>query len=342
MKSPKYSYGGSDWATAEVLLPGPGLARGKNSTTETGRYSKKWVLTLCIAYGPMSTHFRNLKHSNFVFLVIVLGALGVGGCVTTPEFDAVSGVTPATIADVVKCELIWAREDHPQLSGQPGEKSPPWLAVADLTLQVDESATLTPAFTHTDVVSKAVSHVFGWGIKFDTQAQRIYTQSITFKIDKLKDPTHRCDNRELVAGTGFSLNGRLGLSEVVGMAFASSKYVPAEGGGLGGLENKALKLASAKAASGGESKNKYFGQALEFVVTKNLNGVGPTWILTFFRGPGGFFKVERGDTHKLSISFAPYSPGAPDRGENIATYGNSTLLQQNSASRLNQIQQKLD
>ncbi len=40
-------------------------------------------------------------------------------------------------------------------------------------------------------------------------------------------------------------------------------------------------------------------------MTKNVSGVGPTWRLVRFNGPGGLFGAERRDTHKLIISFAP-------------------------------------
>jgi hypothetical protein len=52
-------------------------------------------------------------------------------------------------------------------------------------------------------------------------------------------------------------------------------------------------------------------------------------------------KIERGDTNKLAISFAPDTRGE-ENAESAAAYSNSTLLQQNSASRLNQIQQMLN
>jgi hypothetical protein len=158
---------------------------------------------------------------------VIFGSILLSGCVTTPEFDKLTGITPKTIADVIKCELIWAREDHPDLAGRKNDPAyPPWLAVADLTLEVDEGATLTPSFTHTDVISKTVSHVFNWGLKLDSQSQRIFTQSITFKIDELND--ERCKSRD-IGGTGFALNGNLGLSEIVRMAQESAKYEPETG-----------------------------------------------------------------------------------------------------------------
>ena len=48
-----------------------------------------------------------------------------------------------------------------------------------------------------------------------------------------------------------------------------------------------------------------FGQTIQFTVTENVSGVGPTWTLVHFTGPGGLFGAERIDTHRLIIAFAP-------------------------------------
>jgi len=278
----------------------------------------------------MSCSCRRRSRSFALFSVAFLSVL-VSGCVTLPEFDKLSGITPTTIVEVVKCELIWAKKDHDEL-----RSFPPWVAVAELTLQVDETTSLTPSFTHTDVVSRSLSRLFNWGVKLDTRAKRIYTQSVTFNMDdSLQDPAGHCANRDSVDGVGFALNGRLGLSEIVGMAFGSAKYVPGEGNEGGHLESNYFTLRDA--APGGPkkgAKSKYFGQTLEFVVTKNINKVGPTWVLSFFKGPGGFLTMERGDTNKLLISFAP--------NEGLAAYSNATLRDENQTSRLNQIQQSLE
>jgi hypothetical protein len=173
------------------------------------------------------------------------------------------------------------------------------------------------------------------GIETRFPISKNFTQSITFKIDELND--ERCKSRD-IGGTGFALNGNLGLSEIVRMAQESAKYEP-ETGAFGPRAK-----AAGGGGGGGGGGTKYFGQSLQFVVTKNINGAGPTWVLTFFKGPGGFLKVERGDTDKLLISFAPYNKKAPDRAEAAARYSNS-MLQQNtlpSSILINQLQQKLE
>jgi hypothetical protein len=276
--------------------------------------------------------------------VIALQSL-VGGCVTTPEFDRVSGVTPQTIAKVIKCELIRARTDHVQLVGKDPATGihtpnfPVWLAVAELTLTVDETATLTPSFTHTNIVSKTVSEAFSWGVKFDTQASRTYNQTITFRIDQLEPDPECAELRR-----GILLNGSLGLSEAVGMAFSAAQLKKFNDNWQ--FERKFAPSSEAKAAGGkGGAKGDYFGQTLDFAVIKNLNGLGPTWVLTFFKGPGGFGKVERGDEQKLTISFAPYERGSERSAESAAQAAvfNNTILLEHSlpANIINRVERRL-
>jgi len=196
--------------------------------------------------------------------------------------------------------------------GKPGSEY--WVAVADLTLQLDESATLTPSFTHTDVVSTTLTRVFNWGVKVDTQAQRIYNQSVTFTIPQLS-PSATCDNP---GGFDLSLNGDLGIGEVVGMAFDSTRR---------------SKQSGITFTEGG--KNNAFGESVQFVVTKNVNGLGPTWVLSFFKGPGGLLQMQRGDTHKLVISFAPAKAPSGVAGAAAAAKANNLLLlQQNLPSTI--------
>ena len=112
------------------------------------------------------------------YFVAGLVCLLVSGCVTDPSFETLSGVTPKTIVDVIECELIEARQKIRDANKNSKDKIKrptldEWTAVADLTLQVDEEASLAPAFTHTDVVSKSLTRVFDWGVKFDAQATRI-------------------------------------------------------------------------------------------------------------------------------------------------------------------------
>ncbi|MGX8007801.1 hypothetical protein ACVDG8_001725 [Mesorhizobium sp. ORM8.1] len=46
-----------------------------------------------------------------------------------------------------------------------------------------------------------------------------------------------------------------------------------------------------------------FGKTITFTLTENLSGVGPTWTMKEGSGPGGFGKIGRVYTNKLSIAF---------------------------------------
>ena len=238
------------------------------------------------------------------------------GCVNTPRLDTISGVKPKTVIDVIACELIEARQKFPRLQYR-NSRDEYWVAVADLTFQVDEQLTLAPSFTHTDVVSKELTRAFDWGLKFDTQAQRIYNESVFFPVGELKT----CDHR---AGSGISLNGKLGLVEVIDLAFGS----------IDEHEKELIRF------NVDEKKKSVFGTQLQFVVVRNVNSAGPTWSLANFRGPGKLFTAQRGDTHKLSISFALGNKQNPGAAVDRAKNNNLLLLQQSLPSTIiNQLKQ---
>ena len=52
------------------------------------------------------------------------------------------------------------------------------------------------------------------------------------------------------------------------------------------------------------SSDKIFGGTIQFLVTKNVNAVGPTWSLVHFKGPGGFGGLSQVNTDKITLSFA--------------------------------------
>jgi hypothetical protein len=283
---------------------------------------------------------------------ILFLSLITAGCATTPSFDKISGVTPKTIVEVIECEIIAARDKKKRekmastsnRSSMAGDKSiamldtkmtglpmlgakmtgPPkivrvydltnFYAVADLTLQVDEQATLAPSFTHTDVVSKSVTRMFDWGVKLDTQSHRVYTETVQFNINGLSDEKNRCAQRRI----GLSLNGTLGIEEVVNMAFGSidpddqSAGWPAPDAsdtGSGGADPGRGKASGDSTKSKTSTSKAAFGTSIEFNIVGAVTATGPTWTLVHFKGPGKLFSTQRNDTHKVTISFA-LSPNA--------------------------------
>ena len=248
---------------------------------------------------------------------------------------------------MIECELIEARQKIRDANKNTVDKKKrptldEWTAVADLTLQVDEEASLAPAFTHTDVVSKSLTRVFDWGVKFNTQATRIYTETVTFKIADLKT----CRRPP----TKLSLNGNLGLQEVIDMAFGA---IDQDDVGIGhpgdpvtstnparprpdrGLFREGLRAQQKrKREQGGEGQERERLQHLHRVRGGEIpRPDGPVVEPVQFPGPGRLFSVERGDAHKLRISFAR-GPDAEREGSNQ----NLKLLLESPSPRFRQLQ----
>src|SRR5215813_13879195 len=165
------------------------------------------------------------------FVLLLFASLMTAGCATTPSFDKLSGVTPKTIVDVVECEIIAAKKKNAIKVARdlnlirmgrlprtyPIRDLRKFVAVAELTLQVDAQATLIPSFTQTDIISKTFTRAFDYGVKVDSQSHRVYSETVNFSIAAMSDDKNSCEQRRV----GLSLNGKLGIEEVIDMAFGS-------------------------------------------------------------------------------------------------------------------------
>ena len=119
-------------------------------------------------------------------MLILCASLVTSACATTPGFEKLTGVRPKTIIDTIECEIIATKNknaikvarDLNRIRMRELPKTHPirdlrqYVAVADLTLQVDEQATLVPSFTQTDIISKSFTRAFDWGVKLDSQSHR--------------------------------------------------------------------------------------------------------------------------------------------------------------------------
>jgi hypothetical protein len=194
--------------------------------------------------------------------VALLVAASLCGCVGVAPLN-VDGPTVAQIVDEVQCEILDASRLHPRL------KKENWAAAVDLSLQVDDNAGLTPTVSFiSPLVTEGTSFAFGASATLRATRQHIYAESLDIPINAIK--ARRCPTQVET----FGLTGTLGIVETVEM-------------GLGSIgHDDVAKFKSDKA----------FGKTIQFVVTKNLNAVGPTWTLTRFVGPGGLAGAG-GSTH---------------------------------------------
>jgi hypothetical protein len=196
----------------------------------------------------------------------------VGGCVGVPPLNVGGPPGVAQIVDQVQCELLDAARKYKRL------KSENWAAAVDLTLQVDDNIGLTPTLSFIRPLADAgTNFAFGASGTLKGARQRIYAESLDIPINAIRPRS--CP----LATETFDLTGTLGIVEAVDLGIGS----------VGSDDVAQFK------------KDKAFGQTIQFVVTKNVSGVGPTWTLEHFTGPGGLLGAERVDTHQLIISFAP-------------------------------------
>ncbi|PAY06984.1 hypothetical protein CK489_14255 [Bradyrhizobium sp. UFLA03-84] len=206
----------------------------------------------------------------FYRIVASIGILGtLAACTGIPKLDVAGPVAVSKIVEEVQCEVLAAVRDHPRL------RTENWAVSVNLTLQVDDSVGLTPTVAYVD---PSASFSFGAAGTLKGARQRIYVETLDLEIASMK-PRPSCKQQP----DTFDLSGNLGIEEAVNLGLGSIK------------EGDPARF----------DKDKAFGQTIQFVLTKNVSGVGPMWTLTHFTGPGGFFGAERIDTNELVISFAP-------------------------------------
>src|SRR5437867_6440973 len=243
------------------------------------------------------------------FALVLIASFITAGCATTPSFDKLTGVTPKTIVDVIECEIIAAKKKNAIKVARdlnlirmgrlprtyPIRDLKKFVAVAELTLQVDAQATLLPSFTQTDIISKTFTRAFDYGVKLDSQSHRVYSETVNFTVVAMSDDKNSCEQRR----AGISLNGKLGIEEVVDMAFGS---IDPDDQGID-LPDTPPDDGGSSSRRGGGSKAA-FGTSLEFSLLAGVAASGVTFTLVHFKGPGRLFSGQRSDTHKVTISFA--------------------------------------
>jgi|SoiMethySBSTD1v2_1073268.scaffolds.fasta_scaffold00027_1 hypothetical protein len=204
-------------------------------------------------------------------------AVVLGGCAGVPSFDIVAPITVEQIVDQVQCEIGEAARKFKRLAGPEG-----WRAVADLSLNVEDNLALTPTVTFTEPLPAppiGETLTFGLSAALRGQRQRIYSEKLEIVVAPLAK--RFCDR---APDKWYDLTGNLGIVEIAEIAMRSH-----------GADDPAAQFTTKDA----------FGTTVQFIITKGVSGVGPSWRLVRFSGPGGVLATDRRDTHKLIISFAP-------------------------------------
>jgi len=272
-------------------------------------------------------------------VTIIFITLGLSACSsipgipgTVPNFDnpqsELPSLTVSKIIDEINCELYNVRDTKAARPRAPNvEPFSKWVAAVSLTLQVDDSIGLSPTLTYTDPV-KFLGFSFGGTATLSGSRQRVYTQDYTVTIANLN-----VSSCEKLRYRNFDLEGDLGISDIVRMGMRSfDANDPAEGYG-GQAASDPVTTDNSNTSKTQEA----FGATIQFVVTKGLSALGPTWTINIFKGPGGLFNVSRSDTHKVIISFAPPAPPSGTANPGASGQG-SKLLSGVTAGQINAAQ----
>jgi hypothetical protein len=237
---------------------------------------------------------------------LILLPASTAGCANIDRLDVPKNPTTGnpsvrSIVQRIKCELaVMASDDYKYKAAM---EAGDFIVAIQLSLTVNDDGSLAPSFTYTNGLFS-----FNAGAKFEASREQNFTEQLIFSIKDIKtemilaQEASRKLHREVdsfacpIADT--NLAGDLGLLESAEMALTSD-----------GL-NLGTKLSGSNGA---------FGGYVNFIVTKNLNAVGPTWTLKHFKGPGSLAGVSEINTDKLTFAFAERSAtGAVPRAAQIA------------------------
>jgi hypothetical protein len=217
----------------------------------------------------------------------VLGASVCSGCAVPwydVPYDGAGQPTVETIVERVQCEIRdMVRDDMPNdatsfhrlflLDGD-------YDAQISLSLEVNDTGGLSPSLAYINPITTATSFMFGANATLSESRDHNFTENIqlsvrTIFIDwKTNRNPHNCPTADT------NLSGNLGISDFVAMAALTRNKTQ-------NLPGKAV-----------------FGGSIQFLVTKNLSAVGPTWSLVHFKGPGPLASLSEVNTDKITLAFA--------------------------------------
>jgi hypothetical protein len=212
-----------------------------------------------------------------------------GGC-AVPNYDVPYSTTGQptvhTIVARVQCELRdMVRNDHPD---DPITWHRDFLLNHDyeieaaLSVEVNNTGGLAPVMSYMNPLTAATSFAFGGTGTLSESRDHTFTENLQFSIrDIYNDWRTGADPHECPL-SDTELAGTLGISDFVAMAAGSADL------------DESVNLTS----------KGVFGGTMQFLVTKSLSALGPTWTLIHFKGPAGLASLSEVNTDKLTLAFA--------------------------------------
>jgi hypothetical protein len=222
---------------------------------------------------------------------VAFGVSVCSGC-AVPRYDvprdSAGQPTAETIVDRIQCELRdMVRDDMGEndvtsfhrlflLNGD-------YDVEVSLSLQVNNTGGLAPSLAYINPLSiAATSFVFSGNGTLSESRDHNFTENIQLSTRAIYADWKTNSNPHNCPTPDTHLSGKLGLSDFVAMAAVTQN------------------LDETQKLSGGGA----FGGSIQFLVTKNINALGPTWTLVHFAGPGPLASLSKINTDKITVAFA--------------------------------------
>ena len=223
----------------------------------------------------------------------------LAACTEIPAYDLPKNQdgkpTVQSIVNRVQCELAKLTEDRGSNSyaNRTSLIANDYVVGVSLTLDTTDAGALAPSFSNTFPynVGSLIGNV---GFTLSKSRDQNFTENLYFSMRQLEHSAKRYPNIAKCDGPrDTSLAGDLGLQGAADLAFMSQNL------------KEDTKLQGTQGV---------FGGYITFVLTRNINGAGPTWMLTRFKGPTGqLASLSRVNTDKIVYAFAQGpNAGKPD------------------------------
>jgi hypothetical protein len=176
-----------------------------------------------------------------------------------------------------------------------------WLLTDDyqvavtLSLEVNDTGGLAPSASYINPPSAATSFTFGGTGTLSESRDHNFSENLQFSFREIYQDWKRIPSAYQPPPADTNFAGNLGIRDFVAMAETSPAL-----------------------AEDRKSPNPVFGGSVQFLVTKSVSALGPTWSLVHFKGPGGV-NLSEINTDKMTLAFAK----GPNQGKPLVVVVNA-------------------
>ena len=227
----------------------------------------------------------------------LLGSVLCGGCAFPLSYDVprddYNQPTVKTIVERIQCEIRdMVRDDRPN---DPDSfhrlllLNEDYDVVVSLSLTVNDSGGLAPTLTYVSPLANVATHfTLSGGATLSKARSHTFTDNIQLSARQIYVDWKAGLKPYNCPAADTNLAGSLGLKDLVSMAASTPNL------------NESL-------------NSNVFGGTVQFVVTKNLTAVGPTWQLVLYKNIGALASLSEVNTDQMTVAFAP----GPNKGKRM-------------------------